>query len=225
MPKRPARRRQKIVRQMLSCRTGFRIEHSSFSGENIIATDDAIIGVSDHGGWAVLVTVAGDGTLLDRRRVELVDTNLPKIPHHSEAQTLPLAEAVALVERVRASAQRHAKLVLEAVATALSRRIIGVALRQCPALPPTIGERIQDYRAQNVADWVMYRQALAAAAEARGWAVHWYDAKQVFDAASEALHIDDLDDHFLQLKRSIGPPWSKDHKLAMAAAIVAATAQ
>jgi hypothetical protein len=47
-------------------------------------TDDRIIGVSDHGGWAMLVTVAGDGTLLDRRRVELVDEDLPKIPHHSE---------------------------------------------------------------------------------------------------------------------------------------------
>jgi hypothetical protein len=38
-----------------------------------MSRDDGIIGVSDHGGWAVLVTVAGDGTLLDRRRVELVD--------------------------------------------------------------------------------------------------------------------------------------------------------
>ena len=41
------------------------------------------------------------------------------------------------------------------------RRILGIALRQCPALPPTIAERIKDYRAQNVADWVMYRKALA----------------------------------------------------------------
>jgi hypothetical protein len=53
--------------------------------------DGGIIGVSDHGGWAVLVTAAGDGTLLDRRRVELVDEDLPKIPHHSEGQVLPLA--------------------------------------------------------------------------------------------------------------------------------------
>jgi hypothetical protein len=42
-----------------------------------------IIGVSDHGGWAVLVTADGDGRLLDRRRVELVDEGLPKIPIHS----------------------------------------------------------------------------------------------------------------------------------------------
>src|SRR5258706_10790184 len=189
---------------------------------NIVSTDDAIMGVSDHGGWAVLVTVAGDGTLLDRRRVELVDEDLPKIPHHSEGQGLPIDEAVALVERVRVSAERHAKLGLEAVAMTLPGRIDGVALRQCPVLPPTIAERIKDYRAQNVADWVMYRKALAAAAEARGWGVHWYDAKKVLDAANEALGIEDIDAHFVQLRRSIGPPWGKDHKVAMAAAIVAA---
>src|SRR5437667_4184000 len=164
-----------------------------------------IIGVSDHGGWAVLVTVAGDGTLLDRRRVELVDEDLPKIPHHSEGQALPLDEAVALVERVRVSAERHATLGLDAVAMAVPGRILGVALRHCPALPPTIAERITDYRAQNVADWVMYRKAIAAAAEARGWAVHWYDAKKVCDAASEALRIEDLDAQFVQLRRDIGP--------------------
>ena len=184
---------------------------------------DGVIGVSDHGGWAVLVTLARDGMLLDRRRVELVDENLPKIPHHSEGQALPLTEAVALVERVAASAKRRAKLVLEAVAVTVPGRILGVALRQCPELPPTIAERIKNYRAQNVADWVMYRKALAAAAEARGWAVHWYDAKKVFNAASEALRIADIDAHFLQVRRTVGPPWNKDHKLAMAAAIVTAS--
>ncbi len=189
-----------------------------------MSTDDGIIGVSDHGGWAVLVTVASDGRLIDRRRVELVDVGLPKIPHHSEAQALPLDAAVALVERVRVSAERHAKLGLEGVAMTVPGRILGVALRHCPELPPTIAERIRDYRAQNVADWVMYRRALAAAAEARGWPVHWYDARKVLDAASEALRIEDLDAHFLHLRRSIGPPWGKDHKVAMAAAIVAARA-
>jgi hypothetical protein len=66
-----------------------------------MSRDDGIIGVSDHGGWAVLVTVTRDGTLLDRRRVELVDEDPPRIPHHSEGQALPLDAAVALVERVR----------------------------------------------------------------------------------------------------------------------------
>jgi hypothetical protein len=185
---------------------------------------DAIIGVSDHGGWAVLVTAAGDGTLLDRRRAELVDEGLPKIPHHSEAQRLPLDEAVALVERVRAAATRHAMRELDAVAAALPGRIRGIALRECPVLPPTVAECITNYRAQNVADWVMYRRALAAAASARGWAVHWYDAKTVIHAAGEALGIEHIDAHFSRVRESIGAPWGKDHRVAMAAAVVAGRA-
>ena len=175
--------------------------------------EDCIIGVSDHGGWAVLVTVACDGTLLDRRRVELVDEELPKLPHHHESQRLPLDEAVVLVERVRLSAEKHARLALEAVAMAVPP-VLGIALRHCPQLPPTIAERIEDYRAQNVADWVMYREALASAAEARGWPVHWYDAKKVLG----------VDTRFLDVRKAVGPPWNKDHKLAMAAALVAAKA-
>jgi len=182
------------------------------------ASKNAIVGVSDHGGWAVFVTVAQDGTLLDRRRVELVDANLPKIPHHSEGQRLPPERAVALVERVRASAEKHSTLALEALSTEVPD-VFGIALRDCPPLPPTIEERIKDYRAQNVADWVMYRKALASAAEARGWPVHWFDSRKVFDSARKALHVDDLGAHFLDMRRAVGPPWNQDHKLAMAAAL------
>lgn len=164
----------------------------------------AIVGVSDHGGWAILVTVDAGGTLLDRRRVELVDEGFPKIPHHVEAQRLPLDQAVALVERVRASAERNATHCLNALPAEFE--ISGIALRQCPALPRTIAERITNYRARNNADWVMYREALAAAAEARGWAVFWYDAKKFADARA---------------KKPPDPPWTKDHRLAMAAAIAA----
>jgi hypothetical protein len=165
------------------------------------------------------VTVARDGTLLDRRRVELVDDGLPAIPHHHEGQGLPVDEAVALVERVRLSAERHAVLALDAVAVGV-RPVLGVALRNCPQLPPTIAERIKDYRARNVADWVMYRNAVAFAAEARGWPIHWYDAKKVLASAAKALGVENFDAHFLDLRRAIGPPWNQDHKLAMAAAIV-----
>jgi len=190
---------------------------------DIMSKNGGIIGVSDHGGWAVLVTVARDGALLDRRRVELVGKDLPKLPHHSEGQRLPLDKAVELVERVRVSAEKHAVLALGAVSVAVPD-ILGVALRKCPELPPTIAERIKDYRAQNVADWVMYRKALASAAETRGWPVHWYDAKSVLGAARQALRIEDLDAHFLQVRKVVGPPWNKDHKLAMAAAIITAPA-
>jgi len=122
---------------------------------------------------------------------------------------------------VRVSAERHAVLALDAVAMTVPR-IIGVALRVCPPLPPTIAERLTDYRSQNVADWVMYRRALALAAEGRGWPVHWYDAKKILGAAGQVLGLDNLDAHFLQIRKDLGPPWTQDHKLAMAAAIVGA---
>jgi len=190
-------------------------------GDHILSKTGGVIGVSDHGGWAVLVTVARDGSILDRRRVELVDDSLPALPHHHEGQMLPPEEAVALVERVRVSADKYAALALDAVAMTVGC-VLGVALRNCPQLPPTIAERLTDYRSRNVADWVMYRKALASAADARGLPVHWYDAKIVLAAASKALGVKNFDAHSLRVRSAIGPPWNKDHKLAMAAAIASA---
>ena len=111
--------------------------------------------MSDHAGWAVLVTVADDGMVLDSRRVELVDAHLPSMPHHHDAQGLPLAQALDLVQRVRLSADQHAQRALDVVVSTVVSPIRGVASRM-PAAASTVAERIQNYRAQNVADWVMY---------------------------------------------------------------------
>jgi len=181
----------------------------------------AIVGAADHGGWAVLITVARGGTLIDRRRVELIDAGLPNLPHHHDGQGLPIGEAVALVERVRRSANACAAACLDALAASLPVTVEGIALRTCPPLPGTVAERITDYRAQCVADWVMYREALAKAAGARGWFVEWYDAKCVFDAAAKALGRKSIDGLLAETGETLGPPWQKDHKMAMAAAIAA----
>ena len=93
---------------------------------------------------------------------------------------------MALVERVRASAERHAALALDAVTLAVPR-VLGIALLTGNRFRRTIADRLKDYRARNVADWVMYRNALASAAEARGYPVYWYDAKKVLSAASDFL--------------------------------------
>ena len=85
--------------------------------------------------------------------------------------------------------------------------IASIAIRVCPQLPPTIEERIADTRAANVADSVMYREALASAAESRGWLVHWYDREQVFRDAAAALGRADVNAFLSAMGRSIGPPW------------------
>jgi hypothetical protein len=194
----------------------------------------AIVGVAEHGNSAVLVTVASGGELLDRRHIVLTDRGLPTHPHHHEgswavgrylktpgARALSLADAVALVARVRASAERGARESLEALTAAVPLPITGIAIRACPTLPPTTEARIADNRAQTVADSVMYREALATAAEARGWSVHWYDRERAFDDAAAALGREDVDAFLLAMGRSIGPPWQAKHKLAAAAALAA----
>ena len=192
------------------------------------------VGIAEHGNSAVLVTVTAGGELLDRRRIDLT-RGLPTHPYHHEgswavgrylksswSRPISLADAVALVERVREAAARGAHEALEVLAAEVSAPIASVAVRVCPRLPATTEERITDTRAACVADSVMYREALAAAAEARGWAVHWYDARRVLHDASDVLGKD-VDALLQAMGRSVGPPWQAKHKLAAAAALVAAT--
>ena len=194
----------------------------------------AAVGVAEHGNSAVLVTVAPGGEFLDRRRIDLT-SGLPTHPYHhegswavgrymnsSQAKTISLPDAVALVERVREAAARGARESLEALAQSIPVPIASIAIRVCPPLPPTTEERITDTRAANVADSVMYRETLANAAEARGWYVCWYDRDRVFREAAAALGGKDIDAFLQAMGRSIGPPWQAKHKLAAAAALAVA---
>jgi hypothetical protein len=193
----------------------------------------ATVGVAEHGNSAVLVTVAPGGELLDRRYVDLT-RGLPTHPYHHEgswavgryrnsawSKEISLADAVALVGRVREAAARGARDILEALAAAVPKPISRIAIRFCPELPPTTEGRIADSRAASMADSIMYREALAAAAKARGWPVYWYDRDRVFHEAAAVLGRRDIDAFLQTMGRSIGPPWQAKQKLAAAAAIAA----
>jgi hypothetical protein len=181
----------------------------------------------------VLVTVAPGGELLDRRRIDLT-RGLPTHPYHHEgswavgrylstpwARSISLADAMALIERVRESAARGARETLEALAATVPVPITIIAIRVCPNIPPTTEERIADNRAQTFAESVMYREALATAAEARGWSVQWYDRERVFRDAAAVLGREDVNAFLDAMGQSIGPPWQAKHKLAAAAALAA----
>lgn len=197
----------------------------------------AAIGVAEHGNSAVLITVASDYELLDRRCAHLT-RDLPTHPYHHEgswavgrylssswSRAISLPEAVALVERVHIAADRGARESLEELSAVLTVPITCIAIRVCPRLPATIEERISDTRAATTADSVMYRQALADAAKARGWTVCWYDREQVFRRAAAAMGRKDCKPFLAAMGRSLGPPWQARHKLAAAAAIAAAMEQ
>jgi len=187
------------------------------------------IGIAHHFGWAVAVTASTDHTVVDRRRIELIEPGLPPAPIHHEGgphllhrQGEPLDDdaLAALVAQVRASAVRTASAELDKLIAALSEPIVSMSLRAWPHdFPGDIAiQRGVPYESR--ADSVMYLQVLAELARHRGWDVHFYDAKHVENEATtilgkragEVLHGP---------RKTLGPPWSKDHRMALAATIVA----
>jgi hypothetical protein len=178
------------------------------------------VGIYDHFGWAVVVTASESHEVVDRRRIELIEPGTPAAPIHSDGKGLDLAGATRLVADVRASADRATSVALEALAADLPGPVASISLRVWPADFPTdiAVQRRTPYEAR--ADAIMYRHVIAEVASRRGWRVHHYVAKHVIDEASERLG-ERAGDVLDGPRARLGPPWTKDHKLALAAAIVA----
>jgi len=69
------------------------------------------------------------------------------------------------------------------------------------------------------ADAIMYRQVLAELAYARDWDVHLYDAKAV-EAQAVRMLAERADEVLRGPRATIGPPWAKDHRTALAATVL-----
>jgi hypothetical protein len=178
------------------------------------------VGIADHLGWAVAVSASAGHEVVDRRRIELVEPGVPSMPMHAESKRLDVAGTAALVAEVGASIARAAAAALVELAAALPAPVVSLSLR---TWPPDFPEDVAVLRRvpwESRADAVMYRQELAELAHARGWDVHLYDAKAVVGQAARLLA--DRADEVLEGPRArLGPPWTRDHRTALAATIVA----
>ena len=186
------------------------------------------VGIAHHFGWAVAVTASTEYEVIDRRRIELIAPGLPAAPihhyggaHQLHEPTDPLDDdaLTALVTEVRASVTQATSAALDELSAALPEPIVSMAVRSWPTDFPTDIAVQRRVPYESRADSVMYCQVLAALSHARGWKVHLYDAKRVeAEAASilgprthEVLHGPRV---------RLGPPWTKDHRTALAATIV-----
>jgi hypothetical protein len=180
------------------------------------------LGIAHHLGWAVAVTASDDHRVVDRRRIELIEPGMPTAApiHHHEGKRLDDAAIAALVAKVRASAVRAASASLNGIAAASPEPIVSMSLRAWPVDFPTdvAVQRRAPYESR--ADSVMYRQVLAELARARGWAVHLYDAADVEGQAVDVLG-ERADEVLRGPRATLGPPWTKDHRMALAATIMA----
>jgi hypothetical protein len=183
------------------------------------------LGIADHFGWAVAVTASADHKVVDRRRIELIEPGVPTAPIHHDGKRLAegkrrdVAATVAMVAKVRASVVRATSAALDEIATALPEPVVSISLRAWPLdFPDDIAvQRRAPYESR--ADGIMYRQVLSELAHARDWEVHLYNAREVVGQAVRMLA--DRADEVLQGPRAtMGPPWTKDHRIALAATIV-----
>jgi hypothetical protein len=177
------------------------------------------VGIADHLGWAVAVTAGADHEVVDRRRIELVEPGVTPAPIHYESARLDVDATVALVAEVRASVLRATSAALDELAAALPAPVGSISLRTWPPDFPTDIALLRRAPYEARADAVMYRQVLSELATARGWTVHLYDAQRVVAEASRLLAA--RAEAVLQGPRArLGPPWTKDHRTALAATIV-----
>jgi hypothetical protein len=179
------------------------------------------LGIAHHFGWAVAVTASADHRVVDRRRIELVEPGLPAAPiHHRDGRLLDDAASAALVEKVRESAVRTASAELDRLADAVPEPIVSMSLRAWPLDFPTDIALLRRVPYESRADSVMYRQVLAELARARGWAVHLYDARDV-ELQADGILGARAHEVLRGPRATLGPPWTKDHRMALAATIVA----
>jgi hypothetical protein len=179
------------------------------------------VGVADHFGWAVAVTASAQHDCVDRRRIELVEPGVTEAPIHYESKHLDDAGVAALVAEVRASVARASAASLDALAQSLPEPIASISLR---ALPPNFPDDIATLRRSPYearADAVMYREVLVDLAHDRGWTIHFYEAKAVIGQAAAVLG-DRLDAVLDGPRATLGPPWTKDHRMALAATVISA---
>ena len=181
--------------------------------------DSLHVGIADHFGWAVAVTASADHAVVDRRRIELVEPGVTAAPIHYDSKGLDVAATEALVATVRASVVRASDAALDELAIALPAPVVSISLRAWPPdFPDDIAvQRRAPYEAR--ADAIMYRRVLAELAHARGWDVRLYVANHVEGQAASVLG--ERADQVLRGPRArLGPPWARDHRIALAATIV-----
>lgn len=178
------------------------------------------MGIAHHLGWAVVVTASADHEVVDRRRIELIEPGMPTAPIEHEAKPLNDHDTARMVAEVRASALRATSASLDQLAGSLPVPIVSMSLRAWPLDFPDdiVVQRRPPYESR--ADSVMYCQVLSECAHVRGWEVHLFDAKDVEAQAARKLG-ERAGDVLYGPRATLGPPWTKDHRTALASTILA----
>lgn len=187
-----------------------------------------VVGVADHNGWAVLVSVAavnGSPTVVDRRRVSLIEKGVPSQPYHHETLGLSDTEAEQLLRQVERSIAGCTALAFDRLSADLRPRyrVSSITIRQPPlaSQPATVAEVHRSYYVTCRADGMLYHSAICRAARQLGWKLVLHRRGEELAQAAEALRASapDVEQFINDLRRTLKPPWTAEHRNAFAAAI------
>jgi hypothetical protein len=186
-----------------------------------------VVGVADHSGWAILVSAAmvdNAPTVVDRRRVNLIEKGVPNQPYHHETLTMDNAAAEELLRTVRRSIAACTSLALDRLAADLAPRyrVRSLAIRQ-PTLthmPATVAEAHHS-SALYRADGMLYHSAICTAALQRDWDVVCHRRGEEVPKAAAALDwsTSEVEQFLDRLRATLKAPWTSEHRHAFAAAI------
>jgi hypothetical protein len=190
----------------------------------------AAFGVQMHSGWGVLVAVSQDAnavTLLDRRRIVVADPEERGAiqPYHFAAQLKPAEQEKHLERCASSSCQLAAAAIAEVIRELGERRyrIVGAAVLLASGRPlPPLAKILGAHPLIHTAEGEFFRQAVRQACEGLQIPVTPIRARELDTEMNKA---GELQRSIASLGRTVGPPWTKDHKIAaLAAALLLASA-
>ncbi len=185
------------------------------------------LGFRVHSGWAMLVAVAGSPdrpAIVDRRRIQIADTGMPGVrptqtvqPYHT-AREMGVERGRVFLDLCSEASNALAHLNLEAAI----KQIGGDRVQRCGVLtgsgrrPATLEATLASHPAIHTAEGDFFREVVSHAAGACGLPVLQIKEKELFGLAASEFHTsaDALQLGLNELRKTIGPPWTQDHKHA-----------
>lgn len=206
----------------------------------------AALGFRAHSGWAAAVAVAERFTraasvvvppgvptsVIDRRRIELVDEKAPSSlqPYHAAAE-MAFPEAEKWVKHCTDRTQFLARQAIAAFIHELEEKgyrvaACGIVLASGRALPP-LAAILASHPLIHTAEGELFRNALSDAGKYCGLSVTGVKERELYTRGAAELGVeeDELRRRLAEMGRLLGPPWRQDEKsstiagwLALAAA-------
>jgi hypothetical protein len=186
----------------------------------------AALGFQMHSGWGVLVAVSGTSQaieILARRRIVTADPRMPGAiqPYH-HAMNLQLPEehiANCAVASTRMAAAAIADLIAELNTS--HHRVVGAAvlLASGRSLPP-LEKILAAHPLIHTAEGEFFRHTVSQACEELQISVTAIKLRDLEERAKAAFgkQASRVQESIEGLGKTIGPPWTKDHKTAALAA-------